>query len=350
MDELRYGLVGARPTRIGATHMHAIRRVAGARLAALCNADPDDLAGAAEIAGHPVSCYGDCAEMLDSQDLDAVVIATPNWTHEEISRQAFGAGVHVLCEKPLAATVDSAEAILAAARRAGRVLQVGFQRRYSPIYQRLHALLTAGDLGDPVLMWSQAFRGDWADRTVIDGDMGRVNWRHQQRLSGGSLLEECCHDIDICNWLARSTPRRVTAVGGGAVFADRDTIDHANVLIEYDSGCTATVQLSLFSPHASGSAGLIGTRGSAHIDKRKRVLLQQFRDHPDQAVYTDNRSGTGHAEAVYLEHVAFAHAIRSGEPPLADGQAGLAAVAVAAAAEESLRTGNAVQLRTSPDH
>lgn len=345
---VRYGVVGAKSANIGWEHLQSLLRVPDAEVVALCNADGAELAKTAEVLGRPVRTYTDAAQMYASEELDAVVIATPNFTHEALALQAFAAGAHVLCEKPLAPTVEACDAMIDAAARAGKLLAVGQHMRHNRLFRRVDALIEAGELGTPVMMWAHEFRGDWASRFTEHPELGRVNWRLHQALSGGTLLEKNTHDFDVFNWFARAEPVRVMASGGIAAYEGRDTLDHAVVIVEYANGFKATLQMGLFVPHGFHNryVGLIGTAGSLKLQVGTQQLFQYFRDRKDEVQYAVQEPSAGHGHGMRAQHMAFAEAIRGARKLTASGEAGRAAVAVALAAEEAIRTGQPVRVRS----
>ena len=353
MKKLRYGIVGAKTFGISWEHLQALVRLPDADVVSLCSTNASEMARVAEHVPNAVSTYADVAAMFENESLDAVIISTPNFTHEAIAVQAFDAGVHVFCEKPLAPTLAGCDAILAAAERSGRLLQVGLHRRYSRLYGRIRSLLDAGDLGAPILMWSQEFRADWGKDYKIGvplggvaDDGGRPNWRHDQERSGGTLLEKSSHDFDVFNWFAGARATKVMGSGGLAAYEGRDTLDHAVVIVEYENGFKAELQLSLFVPHGFRGryAGLLGDRGSVKISEGTNEMHQYFRDHPNEVRYADRESTGGHGHAIYLQQAEFAQCIREGRNPRVDGSVGRAAVAVAVAAEAAVRAGRPVRV------
>jgi predicted dehydrogenase len=349
MEEIRYGIVGAKSTAIVSEHQRAILKVPGTRIVALCNRDPKELAAAAQLVPYPVNQYSNAEDMFSKEDLDAVVIATPNYTHRDMALKAFAAGFHVMCEKPLATTLEECDDIIAAGKKANRLLHVGLHRRYRTIYTRLAGLIEQGELGKPVMMWSQEFRGDWSARFADDPTLGRINWRYSQQLSGGTLVEKTCHDFDVFNWFGGGLPTRISATGGLSVYEGRETLDHAIVNLDYPNGLKANLQLSLFVPHGFHGryAGLVGDRGSVKILEGSNEMFQYFRDRNDSVHYQEGalQGPQGHGIGVYAQNAAFADCIRHGREPFANGEAGKASVAVALAAEQSIRTGKDIFLQ-----
>lgn len=338
-DNLRYAIIGAQNWAIGSEHVRSVVGTPGIELTAVCNNDPEELEKLKGFVPEGTALVDDADTLFASTKLDAVVISTPNHTHQELAEKAFSAGLHVLCEKPLAPTVAGCDAIIAARDRSGKLLQVGMHRRYNRLFLRLEQLVAGGELGRPVLMWSQEFRGDWK---ILPPQ--RPNWRYSNELSGGSLVEKNVHDFDVFNWFAGAPPVRVMASGGLVAYEGRETIDHALVIVEYANGFEADLQLSLFTPHGFPGryGGLVGDKGSVRIHERARELYQYYRGRSDEVRLTVSDPHSGHGHGVRAEHVEFARCIRANEAPAASGEAGRLAVAVGAAGEESIRTGEPV--------
>ena len=145
-EDTRVGVIGL--GTIGQTHLAALRQLG---VKAAFGADTSAVARA-RASEYGVCCFADYREMLSGADLSAVVIATPPQTHGEIATAALDAGLGVLCEKPLAVTVEDCEAISAAVTRTGSLFQVGFCHRFQPQIRALRELLNAGAIGRPVLV------------------------------------------------------------------------------------------------------------------------------------------------------------------------------------------------------
>ena len=152
MDTVGVALIGA--GRMGAFHGETVsRRLPGARLVAVADPAP----GAAErLAGQLGAdrAYADVQQVWDDPEVDAVVIASPARTHAGLVVAAAAAGKGVFCEKPMAVTLEDADRAIDAARSAGVVLQVGFNRRFAADWRAARALLDAGTLGTPRLLRS----------------------------------------------------------------------------------------------------------------------------------------------------------------------------------------------------
>ncbi|MBU0477930.1 Gfo/Idh/MocA family oxidoreductase [bacterium] len=220
--------------------------------------------------------YNDYKEMLENENLDAVIIGTPNYLHAEMAVETLSRKISTLCEKPLAVSIAEVDRILSAARKNDTLLQVGLEIRYQKLFSFLREKLDDNILGDLKMAWGREFRGDWkADPGTIDtGDGLNRNWRFSQRHSGGSILEKLCHDLDIMYWLIGSKPVKATAYGGIDFYApdSRDTIDNAVFIVEYANGVRLNFEYCMFAPYhgrfKGRYMGLIGTKGMLDIDER----------------------------------------------------------------------------------
>ena len=158
----------------------------------------------------------DLQSALRDPEVDAVDICLPTPMHREVAEAAFAAGKHVLLEKPIALTLEDADAIVAAAERSGRLFMVGLVLRFWPEYVELQRRLAGGELGRPLSVSTVRLSppADWND------------WMADTDKSGGVPVDLLIHDFDQMNWLL-GTPRRV--------FARAPRSDHVLAIVEYDN-------------------------------------------------------------------------------------------------------------------
>lgn len=185
---IRVGLVG-----LGSiAHQHTeFARDLGAEIVAGLDVSPDARDRYEEAFGLPTCC--DFDDLL-ARDPDAIIVTTPNCYHEEYAVGALDAGVHVLCEKPLAHTVESAERIVTAANAADATLMVGFNFRFSPPAECVRAAIDAGRLGEVLHVDANFLRRR--------GVPGRGSWFTKQELAGGGALVDIgVHALDLALYL-----------------------------------------------------------------------------------------------------------------------------------------------------
>ncbi len=231
---------------------------ADARVLALCDADRQRGAHPAEEMRVPF--YEDYREMLKAHpDADAAVIMTPHYNHAKITLDCLRAGLHVLVEKPMALQVQDARAMVAAAKKAGRLLAVNFQQRFRPEVRAARHLLSRGELGtlqrmSLVVSWPRSrsyYRlADW-----------RATWQGE---GGGVLMNQAPHDLDlICHLLGM--PARVFA-WNRTRYHKIEVEDTISGLLEWDGGASGYVHISTQESDESGQLMIVGTGGVLRIE------------------------------------------------------------------------------------
>lgn len=312
MTDLRIGVIGAGV--MGTDHaLLADGFVSGVRVAAVTDVDHDRAAAlAGRLDGARVA--GSATELIDS--VDAVVIASADPTHAELTLAAVAAGKPVLCEKPLAPTVAECAAIVAAEEAAGRrLVSVGFMRRFDPLYVRLRQAIEDGTVGRPVLVHCRS-RG-------VSSAPGAT--------SASSITGSAIHEFDTVPWLLSSPVVEVAwwapdpAVGG--------LRDPQLMLLRTADGALTTVEVFLNAGYGYDiRCEVVGTAGTAELPPSTDVVGRYPADWRPRF-----------ADAYRLELQAWADAVRRGEPPpLADARDGQRATQVAAAAIASMDSGRAV--------
>jgi len=199
----------------------------------------------------------DADTLIARDDIDAVVLCTPNHLHEEMAIAALDAGKHVFVERPLATTSKGAARVIEAAERAGRVLVAGMPHRFRPGVVALRNFIAGGELGDVY-----AVRGSWMTR-LMPGP--RHTWRYDRAAGGGALVDLGVPALDLCMWII-GYPRmkRVSCVtsprGSGAE-------DAATLLAESEDGVALSLEVSnrLFAGDDRYFARVMGTEGSGSL-------------------------------------------------------------------------------------
>lgn len=264
--------------------------------------------------------------LLTDEGIDAVVIATRHSTHAELAIQALEAGKHVFCEKPLVLSRDELEAAVSAAARTGRVLAVGFNRRFSSMLGELRNFVAEADSS-----LTASYR-------VSAGQLDADHWAHDLDEGGGRLLGEGCHFVDSLTFLAGAPVERVYAVGYGAPELPVQARDNVSIELTFANGSIGTILYV-----SDGSSRVAKERIEAFAGNRTAILddyraLELFGPSGRREV-REKRQDKGHHQEVE----AFLRAVEHGETPVPLQE--LANVSLATlAAVESLRTGRPVRL------
>jgi myo-inositol 2-dehydrogenase/D-chiro-inositol 1-dehydrogenase len=320
--------------RMGAFHAETVaRRLPRARLVAVADPAPgaaDRLTGALGEG----RAYTDLAQLWDDPAVDAVVIAAPARSHADLVVAASAAGKHVFCEKPMAVTLADADRAIDAARTAGVVLQVGFNRRFAADWRAARALLDDGALGTPRLLRSLT-------RDPGGFDPSRV-------LPDTIFLETLIHDFDTLRFLnAGAEPVEVYATADALVeptWRDRGLLDTAVVTVRFDNGAMAVAEACFEASYGYDVRGeVLGSGGMATMGDGRRNGMA-FSGPAGRLVETVRGDQELFPEAYIAELAAFVDAVGTGTASPVTGEDARAALAIALTAAESVRAGRPVRI------
>ncbi|WP_222264292.1 Gfo/Idh/MocA family oxidoreductase [Modestobacter marinus] len=332
VTQVGVALVGS--GRMGAFHGETLaRRLPQARLAAVADPAP----GAAERLAGALGAdraYTDVAQVWADPSVDAVLIAAPARLHADLVVAAAAAGKGVFCEKPMAVTLADADRAIDAARAAGVVLQVGFNRRFAADWRAARALLDAGTVGTPRLLRSLT-------RDPGGFDPSRV-------LPDTIFLETLIHDFDTLRFLnPGAEPVEVFAVADALVepeWRDRGLLDTAVVTVRFDNGATAVAEACFEAAYGYDVRGeVLGSGGMVTMGDGRRSGLA-FSGAAGRLVETVRGDQELFRDAYTAELAAFVDAVRTGGPAPVTGEDARAALAIALAAAESVRSGRPVRI------
>jgi len=291
------------------------------------------------------------SELLAMDNVDAVLVCTPNATHRDYAVRAFEAGKHVLLEKPMDTTLEKCNEILDAARSNERTLQIGMVCRHMKFYQNVRRALDTPGF-DAGYMLVEEIRGPFASA-----------WKYDAKMSGGLLVEKSCHTFDLFNWLSRKRPVKVVGVGGcdvihkgevGDILGNVTRIegtsgiyDNAHVAIEYEDQMRASYHICFFRDQKYGITHPIRVVGRG----KEQVWGELFerRLHFTAGLAEALGCPEGHldldyglfslAEAGIEQLGSFYETVRNGAPNAASGEEGKLAIAMSLAAQKSVDEG-----------
>lgn len=185
-----------------------------------------------------IPAFATIDEMVEKVKLDAVKVCTPNHLHGEHAAACLNAGLHVLCEKPLATSVTDGQKIIDAAVKNKKILIVNFEYRWSLLFQRVKQIIESGEIGKVVNIHFKESRG------AFHGKPG--GWRFDQKLSGGTFVEKYCHYMDLAVWFSGQHIKKVHALSGKNTLPHYQVVDNIHAFFELEND----VSFSLTANHA----------------------------------------------------------------------------------------------------
>jgi predicted dehydrogenase len=335
------GLIGA--GNISDTHARALREVPGAVVAAVV---APTRAHAEQLASrHGAAAYDSLDRFLDHRPLDLVVVGSPSGLHADHGIAAAARGLHVLVEKPIDVAVARADALIAAAARAGVTLGVIFQDRLKPDVLRMKALVEGDRLGRPILADA---RVKWY-RPPSYFEQSR--WRGTHALDGGgALMNQGVHTVDLLLWLFGPV-RRVTAKTGALLHAI-EVEDTAVAILEFANGALGTLEAATSAyPGYSRRIELTGANGTLVLDGDDLVAIDLKDARADEQPSRGSSATVSAASPVVADasaHVRvfqdFVDAVAARRAPACDGPGARRSVELIEAVYRSARTGGPVDI------
>ena len=325
---------------IASVHLEGWKRLSNAEVVAVY--EPDDKAAAAFHRKYPaIPRYKSFSLLLEEKnEVDVVDVCLPTFLHREYTEEACAAGKHVLCEKPMALTVDDAEAMANAARRHGVELMVGHALRFWGEYVRARELVMEGVIGE-VLSLS-------ARRLALTPEWSVSGWILDPCYSGGAVLDLHIHDLDFANWVC-GKPEKIFAQGARG---PRGGWDHACTTVCYPGGAVAHVEGGWLMqgdfPFTMGFC-ILGSEGILEWEFRSGVNIEERGASNPLFLYRqgkEKREIPVSTEDAYNSEIAYFTSCLENKKAVesATAEDGLAAVRTALAARRSMETGELVKM------
>ena len=272
---VRFGLIGV--GQWGKEILSTLSRLPMAKITAVCDTYEPYLKKGHEIAPMAVA-LADYRRLLESPEVETVVIATPSHLHKDIALAALQSGKHVYCEAPLATTVDDAKAIALAAEQATKLrFQAGLQGRSNALYQHVSQFVKTGVLGNPAhvtAQWNK--KQSWRRAAPTPEREQELNWRLSQKTSSGLLGEVGIHQLDLINWYLKGLPIAVTGFGGVVNWNDtRDVADTVHCVFEYPKNVRAIFSSTLVSSFSDAYTLFQGSNSSLMMREKRGWIVKE---------------------------------------------------------------------------
>ncbi len=323
---IRFGLIGA--GRMGKVFANTLAfTVSEVDLAAV--ADPnteavDDVAARYHIPQK----FRDYHELLAQKDIEAVVIASPTGTHAEVVTAAAQAGKQIFCEKPLSQDLTACDEAIAAVKKAGVKLQMGFMRRFDAPYAAAKQKIMDGIIGMPVMFKS----------TSRDPRRTSLEFARREN-SGGMIMDMGVHDFDLARWLMGAEVTRVFSEGACLAFPELKgvgDIDNAVISLRFATDAVGNIDISRNAVYGYDiRTEVMGTEGSlwiGYLQQTPTLVLTRAGVTHDTVPYFMERFGAAYSEEIRV----FVNHIINGTEPDVTGEDARAATAIGIAATLSL--------------
>ena len=375
MRSVGIGIIGC-GVRARGIARQIIERCPQAKVVALCDPSEHSLALGLEQLNPQAKVCQTPEELATFSDVNWVMIGSINSMHASHAITALTAGKHVFCEKPLATTFEDCQRIQQAYQRHGKMFYVGFTMRHTPFYRKIRQLMDDGSIGYLV---SMEF-----NETLDFNHGGHIhrNWRRHSRNTGSHMLEKCCHDLDLANWIVGALAQYVSSFGGVNFFLphnarriedlgvdakgrpaymawnwdrdtttnpfltrDKDVVDNQVVILEYGNGVRATFHTNCNAGIQERRMYLLGSEGAIRADViTGQIEVRRIGWETESEHFTIDEDYQAHAggDRVMVDEL-LATMLHDAPPPVGLYE-GVNAAVTAFAIEEARRTRQVVDL------
>jgi predicted dehydrogenase len=358
-------------------------------LAGLCDISPNKLEAAKRELGEDIPATVNIDEFLAIPELDAVVVCTPDFAHEENAIKVLQAKKHLYLEKPMAQTIEGCDRIINEWKDSDTVFTVGLELRYCSLMKDTKAIIDSGAIGKIII-------GNVIDNVSVGGNYFYHNECRKKSYIKNLLLQKGTHSLDLANWLIDASPVKVYCSSGLDVFGGNepndkrcatcnekntcpyfidttkfkidygiitqktdycvyaqecDTHDNSVLLVDYDNGARLSFIECHFTPEYTREFMFIGTKGklTAFYNNQQDFKIMVWKCHePEPVYYYPKKQKGAHGggdEAIVKE---FIELVKKGKPCMVGILGARDSAAIAAAAEESSQTGMPVSIPPAP--
>ncbi|MEM3572982.1 MAG: Gfo/Idh/MocA family oxidoreductase [Nitrososphaeria archaeon] len=323
---MKIGVIGA--GKIGAFHAKNAALYSSAKIVAIADVN---LAAAENLAKDvgAKKVYSSYDELLKVPEIDAVIISLPNNLHYDAIIKSIEAGKHIFCEKPLCISSKECEDVVRKVKTSGLKLQVGFNRRFDPSYEKTKKLIDEGFIGEIVDIHSNTFDPE-----------PHAGWEAKEELSGGIFFTSGTHDFDVLRWLVGSEVKEVYAESRGTFGKDQSVV----CILKFSNGVLGTVKAFEACPYGHDvRTEIIGKNAAIRIEQPTATFTKVF---GKEKVYNDYPYWfiERFRESYVREIQEFVKCIIEGKEPKVTVLDGLMSVKIAESAKLSLKEGKPVKI------
>ncbi len=283
-----------------------------------------------------VQCFHDEDTFFNESGIDAVIIATPHFSHSELAQKAFAKGIHVLVEKPAGVHTKQVLEMNNAAALSEKVFGIMFNQRTNPLYKKLRELIQSGELGD--IRRTNWIITDWyRSQSYYDSGTWRATWKGE---GGGVLLNQAPHQLDLLQWTTGLIPKSVRAFCHTGKYHQIEVEDDVTAYVEYENGATGVFIASTGEAPGTNRLEIVGDRGKLVVENNA-LTFYRLRE-SERKFNASFTGGFGQPECWEIEipvkgknpgHVGIIQnwidAILKGTPLLAPGEEGVKGVEMA---------------------
>lgn len=356
MKKIRFAVVGF--GNMGSAHANNIyeEKVENGKLSAIVDTSIDKLTNAKKKFGDKLSYFNTIDELILSDNIDAVIIATPHYSHSELSIKALKAGLNVICEKPAGVYTKQVKQMNEVASNAKGLFTVMFNQRTNCLYRKMREIVLKKGIGE-IKRVNWLITNWYRSQSYYDSSDWRATWAGE---GGGVLVNQCPHQLDLLQWVTGMMPSKVHAFCHFGKWHDIEVEDDVTAYLEYKNGATGVFVTSTADMPGTNRFEILGTLGKIVCENEKLVYTKLAEDEREFNKTFTGGFGEPKSEIIPIEldgknpqHVGilnnFANTILGLEPLFVDGREGIKGVQIMNSMLLSQWLGKAVEMPFDDD-
>ena len=336
MNVVKVGIIGI--GNMGSSHVQLLDqgKINGAQLTAICSNNDGRIEWVKQNTTGDVQIFRDEESFFTESGIDAVIIATPHYSHPDLAKKASANGIHVLSEKPAGVYTKNVLEMNEAAKTSGKVFGIMYNQRANPLYQKLRDMIQSGDLGE-IKRTNWIITDSYRPQSYYDSSRWRGTWKGE---GGGVLLNQALHQLDIWQWTTGLMPKKIRAFCSFGKYHDIEVEDDVQAFVEYENGASGTFITSTGEAPGTNRFEIIGDLGKIVIENEELIFYRlTISEREFNATYT---GGFGDPEYEKIEIPVksendnhpiiiqnWIDSIHTGTPLLSPGEDGIKALEIA---------------------
>ena len=264
MEKVRLGIIGV--GNMGTAHAAYLTKneVPNAELTAVADVKPDRLEWAEKSLPASVKRFETASSMMESGEVDAVIVATPHYDHPPLAIEGFSKNLHVLIEKPAGVYTRAVREMNEAAAKTDKIFGIMYNQRSVPLHQKFRELVQNGELGE-IKRTNWIITNWFRSQTYYDSGGWRATWAGE---GGGVLINQCPHNLDLWQWIC-GMPNKVQAFMGFGKWHNIEVEDDVTAYVEYPNGATGVFITTTADAPGTNRLEVTGTRGKVIMEDGK---------------------------------------------------------------------------------
>ncbi|MEH6954344.1 Gfo/Idh/MocA family protein [Neobacillus drentensis] len=284
MGLVKVGVIGI--GNIGSSHVQLLNngQIKGAALTAVCSSNESRIEWIKNHSKGDVKIFKDEDTFFNESGIEAVLIATPHYSHPELAKKAFAKGIHVLIEKPAGVFTKDVLEMNDAAKLSGKVFGIMYNQRANPLFQKVRDLIQSGELGE-IKRTNWIVTDVYRSQSYYDSSKWRATWKGE---GGGVLLNQALHHLDIWQWTTGFMPKSIRATCSIGKYHDIEVEDDVTAFVEYENRATGVFITSTGEAPGTDRYEVVGDRGKLVVENDELTFYRLTQSERNfNATYTD---------------------------------------------------------------